>query len=53
MQIPAHSFAPAGQVPPHEAPSQVAVPPEGVAHGAHDDPHDTTSEFDAHWIPQA
>jgi hypothetical protein len=51
MQLPTHSFVPLGQVPLHVAPSHVAVPPAGVAHAEHDDPHEATSVFDRHCDP--
>lgn len=40
MQLPAHSCWPAGHVPPHVVPSQVAVPPEGAEQGVHEVPHE-------------
>jgi hypothetical protein len=53
MQVPRHSFVPLGQVPPHEVPSHVAVPPVRTAQGEQDDPHDATSVFDEHSAPHA
>ena len=45
MQAPAHSFIPVGQVPPHEVPSQVAVPPVGIGQATHAVPQFATSVF--------
>jgi hypothetical protein len=52
-QLPRHSFVPLGQVPPHDMPSHVAVPPVGMAHGEQDAPHDATSLLDRHCVPHA
>ena len=53
MQPLRHSFVPLGQVPPHDMPSHVAVPPVGIAHGEQDAPHDATSLLDRHCVPHA
>jgi hypothetical protein len=53
MQLPRHSFVPLGHVPPHEAPSHVAVPLIGTAHGEQDAPHDATSALERHCAPHA
>jgi len=43
MQVPAHSFIPAGQVPPQLVPSQVALPPVGTGQGTQAIPQLATS----------
>jgi hypothetical protein len=53
MQAPAHSFIPDGQVPPHDVPSQVAVPPVGTLHAVQDDPHEVTAVLRTHDVPHA
>jgi len=53
MHAPKHSFWPDGQVPPHDVPSQVEVPPVGVVHGTQDVPQVATSVLIAHIDPQA
>jgi hypothetical protein len=53
MQPPVHSFVPLGHVPPHERPSQVAVPPVGIAHAVQDAPHDPISVLTRHCDPHA
>jgi hypothetical protein len=42
-----------GQLPPHDVPSQVAVPPVGTAHGVHDVPQVATSVLLAQVDPHA
>jgi hypothetical protein len=46
MHAPVQSFCPAGQLAPHETPSQVAVPPVGTTHAVQEKPHVRTSLFE-------
>jgi len=48
MQTFAHSFLPGGQVAPQALPSQVAVPPWGVAHAEHEPPQVAGAVSSAH-----
>jgi len=53
MHAPKHSFCPVGQLPLHDVPSQVAVPPVGTGHAMHDVPQVATSVLLAQVDPQA
>jgi hypothetical protein len=46
MHVPAHSLEPLGHTPPQDVPSQVAVPPAGTGHAAHDAPQLDTLVFE-------
>jgi len=53
MHMPAHSFIPDGQLPPHIEPSHVALPPVGTGHAVQLEPHDATAVLLTHELPQA
>jgi hypothetical protein len=53
MHKPKHSFCPAGQLPLHDVPSQLAVPPVGTEHAVHEAPQVATSVLLAQVDPHA
>lgn len=48
----AHRVPPVGHDVPHAPPTQVALPPVGTVHGAHDAPHELTAVSDTQLPPQ-
>ena len=53
MQAPAHSLVPLGHPPPHDAPSQVALPPMGIGQLVQEFPQLVSALFETQALPQA